>query len=52
MQISAVGNRVANIDADTKSDRLIWMLVGIKGRNLLLHLHRTAHRSVDAIETR
>ena len=50
MQISSVGNRVADVDPDAKADGPIGRLVPVMVRNLLLHLHSAAHRSVDAVE--
>ena len=50
MQISSIGNRVANVDPDAKADGSIGRLVAVMDRNLLLHLHGAAHRSVDAVE--
>ena len=50
MQVGSVGNRVANVDADAKADGSIRRLVAVVDWNLLLHLHGTAHRPVDAVE--
>ena len=50
VEISPIGNHVAKIDADTKADGSVGRLVAIVDRNFLLHLHRTAHRPVDAVE--
>ena len=44
------GIDIADIDADAEADGAIRGLVAIVDRNLLLHLHGTAHRSVDAVE--
>ena len=50
MQIGAIRNRIADIDADAKADGPIGGMVTIIGGHLLLHLHGTAHRAVDAVE--
>ena len=50
VEVSAIGNRVAKVDADAEADGSIRRLIAIMDRNLLLHLHRTAHRSIDAVE--
>ena len=50
VHVSAIGNRIANVDPDAEADGSIGRLVAIVDRNLLLHLHGTAHRSVDAVE--
>ena len=50
VQVSPIGNRVADVDPDAEADGPIRGLVAIVDRNLLLHLHGTAHRSVDAVE--
>ena len=50
MQVSPVGNRIAKVDADAEAHGSIGRLVAIVDRNLLLHLHRTAHRPVNAVK--
>ena len=50
MQISPIGNRVANVDPDAEADSPIRWLISVMDRNLLLHLDGTAHRPVDAVE--
>ena len=50
VQISPIGNRVANVDPDAEADGSIRRLISVMDRNLLLHLHGAAHRSVDAVE--
>ena len=50
VDISAIWNHIADVDADAKADRPIGRLVAIVGGHLLLHLHRTAHRSINAVE--
>ena len=50
MQISPIGNCIANVDPDAEADGAIRRLISVMDRNLLLHLHGTAHRSVDAVE--
>ena len=44
------GNHIANVDPDAKSDGPIGRLVTIMVGHLLLHLHGTAHCSIDAVE--
>ena len=50
MQVSPISNGVSNVDADAKADGSIRRLIAVVDRNLLLHLHGTAHRPVDAVE--
>jgi hypothetical protein len=50
VQVGPIGNCVSDVDADTKVDRSIRRLVSIMNGDLLLHLHGTAHRAVNAIE--
>ena len=50
VKVSPIGNRVAKVDPDAKSDGSIGWLLAVVDRNLLLHLDGTAHRSVDAVE--
>jgi hypothetical protein len=50
MQVSAIGNRVANVDPDAEADGSIGRLLAVKDRDLLLYLHGAAHRPVYAIE--
>ena len=50
VQVSSIGNRVTNVDPDAKANGSIGRLIAVVDRNLLLHLHGTAHRPVDAVE--
>ena len=50
MQVSAIRNRVADVDPDTKANGSIWRLISVEDRHLLLHLNGTSHRPVDAVE--
>jgi hypothetical protein len=50
VQIGSISNRIAEVYPDTKADGSIGRLIAILHRNLLLYLHGTAHRSVNAIE--
>ena len=50
VQISPVSDCIANVDADTEADGPIKGLVAVVDGNLLLHLHRTTHGPVYAIE--
>jgi hypothetical protein len=50
VQVSSVGNGVANVDPYAKADASIGRLVGIVDRNLLLHFHGTAHGPIDAVK--
>ena len=50
VQISSVGNRIAEVDPNAKADGSIRRLIAIVDRNLLLHLHGAAHGSVDAVK--
>jgi hypothetical protein len=50
VQIGPVCNRVANVDPDAEAYGSIWRLLAVVDRNLLLHLHGTPHRPVNAVE--
>ena len=50
VDVSAIRDHIADVDADTKADSSIGGLVTVVDRYLLLNLHGTAHRSVDAVE--
>src|SRR5690349_7598805 len=50
MQVSAIGNRIANVNPDTKPDSSVRRLVAIQVGNLLLDLHGTAYSAIDAVE--
>ncbi len=45
-----MSDSITNVDADAEADGSISGLLAIVNGNLLLYLHRAAHRSVDAIE--
>jgi hypothetical protein len=50
MQVRAVRDHVADVDADAEADTPIRRLVTIINRYLLLHLHGAADRTIDAVE--
>jgi hypothetical protein len=50
VQVRAIGNGVTNVDTDPKANGAVRRLAGIEYWNLLLHLHGTAHGSVDAVK--
>ncbi len=50
VQIHAIGNDVADVDADAKPHGPIGGLIAIVFGNLLLHFDRAAHCPFDAIE--
>ena len=50
MYVSTVGNDIADVDADAKSDRPLGSHLAINDRNLLLHSERTPHGAVDTVE--
>jgi hypothetical protein len=50
VQISPVGNRVANIDSNAEADGSIGRLITVMYRNPLLYLHGTAHGPINAVE--
>ena len=50
VQVGPVGNRVTDVDPHAKPDRSVGGLPCVIQRHLLLHLHGTAHRPVDAVE--
>jgi len=50
MDIETIWNYIANIDTHSETDGTIGRLVTIVARHLLLYLHGTAHRPIDAVE--
>jgi hypothetical protein len=50
MQVGSIGNRVANVNPDSKQNSSIWRLVLIIYRHLLLHLDGASHSAIDAVE--
>ena len=50
MQVSAVRDHVANVDADAEANAPVRRLIAVIDRHLLLYLDRAAHRAVDAVE--
>ncbi len=50
MEVSSLGNHVADIDGDTEADGPIGGLVAIILRHLPLHFHGTLHCTIDAVE--
>ena len=50
VKVSAIGDRVANVDPDAEPDGSFRGLVAVMDRNLLLHLHSATHRPIDAIK--
>jgi hypothetical protein len=50
MQIHTIGNHIANVYADPKSDSPIGGLIAIVLRHLLLDSDRAAHGSFNAVE--
>src|ERR1700693_3979680 len=50
VNITAIWNHIADIDADAEADGSIRGLIPVMDRDFLLHLHGTAHRSVYAVE--
>ncbi len=50
VQISAIRDRIADVDPDPKADGPIRKLVTIKDRNILLHLDRKAYCPIDTVE--
>src|SRR6516162_1423677 len=50
VDVGAVGNDIANVDADAKSDSSVRSHLAIKDRYLLLHSQRTPHRAIDTVE--
>ena len=50
VQVGAVRDHVADVDADAEADAAVRRLVAVIHRHLLLHLDRAAHRAVDAVE--
>ena len=50
VHVGAVRDHVADIDADAEANARLGRSVAVMARQLLLHLHRAAHRAVDAVE--
>ena len=50
VQVSSIGNRVANVDSNAEPDGTIRRLASIMDGNLLLYLHSAAHCPIDAIK--
>ena len=50
VQVRAVRDHVADVDADAEADATVWRLVPVIHRHLLLYLDRAAHRAIDAAE--
>ena len=50
MEVSSIGNRIANVDPNAETDGAIRRLAVIVGGSFSLDLHGTAHRTVYAIE--
>ena len=50
MDIEAIWNYVADVNADTEADCPIRRLIAILGGHFLLYLHSTAHRPINAVE--
>jgi hypothetical protein len=50
VKIGSIWNGVAKVDPDPKADSPIRRLVAIMDGHLLLHLHGTSHRPIDAVE--
>ena len=50
MQIRAIGNHVADIDADAKPDSPVRGLIIIIIGHTLLHVDRATYSAVDAVE--
>jgi hypothetical protein len=52
MYVGAVGNDIADVDADAKSDSSIGRNLAINDKDLLLYLERTPNRAIHAVEHR
>ena len=50
MQVRAIWNHITDVDAYSEADAPIRRLVAVVHPNLLLHLDRTSHRAIDAVE--
>src|SRR5262245_32375295 len=50
VQIRAIRDRIADLDPHTKTDSPIWRTVSVERRDLTLHLHGTAHGTINAVE--
>jgi hypothetical protein len=50
VQVRAVRDHIADVDADAEANAPVRRLVAVIDRDLLLHLDRATHRTVDAVE--
>ncbi len=50
VQVRAIRDHVTDVDPDTEADTAVRRLIAVVHRYLLLHLHRAAYRTVDAVE--
>src|SRR5580704_17036490 len=50
MEVSAIGNHVADVDADAEANASVRCLIAVTDWHLLLHLDRAAHSTIDAVE--
>ena len=50
MNVSAIRNDIANVDAHSESHGTTGGLIAIAGRHVLLHFDRAADRSFNAIK--
>ncbi len=50
MEVGAVWDRVAHVDADAKANAAVGRLVTVIDRHLLLHPDSAPHCTVDAVE--
>src|SRR3954453_6785487 len=50
VDVRAVWNHIADVDADAETECSVGRQVGIVGGQLLLHLHDTTHCPINAVE--
>ena len=50
VDVSAIWDHIADVDADTKADGPVQRLIAIEQGDLLLNGNGTAHGTIDAVE--
>src|SRR4029077_20603786 len=50
VDVSAIRDHIADVDAHTETDGPIGRLLAIVGGHVFLHHHGTAHRSINAVK--
>ena len=50
MEVSAIGDHVADVDADAEANAPVRWLIAVTDWHMLLHLNRAAHSTIDTVE--